>query len=104
MVRHEDRGLKNWFFGKNRGLKNWILTQYEALELKFCKIWGLGTEIFVKLGSSTVNLVKFVIFAENWVLKNWNMLTENGGLRELLREREKGVLRTADSRTPFQGE
>ena len=28
----------------------------------------------------------------------------NGGLRKLLREREKGVLRAARPRTPFQGE
>ena len=35
--------LKNWFFWKNKGLKNWILAQFEAFELKFCKIWGFGT-------------------------------------------------------------
>ena len=32
-------------------LKNWILAQSEALELKFCKISGFGTEIVVNLGS-----------------------------------------------------
>ena len=40
----KNTGLRNWFFGENRGLKNWILAQFEALELKFYKIWGFGTE------------------------------------------------------------
>ena len=34
-------------------------------------------------------LVKFLIFVEKGVLKNWNML--KWGLKELLREREKGL-------------
>ena len=97
----KDRGWKNWFWGKDRGLKKWILGQcpgqYEALELKFCKIWGFGTEIFVNLCSRTAKLVKNCGFC--W---KGNML--KGGLRELLRELEKGVLRAAHPRTTFQGE
>ena len=64
------------------------MAKFAALERKFC----------INLGSRMANFVKFVIFAEKGGLKNWNM---PGGLRELLREREKGVLRAA--RTPFQG-
>ena len=71
----KNRGLKNWFLGKNRGLKNWILGQFEALELKFCKIWGFGTEIFVNLGKICKKL--------------WFLLKR--GLKEL-KHAEMGVL------------
>ena len=43
-----------------------------------------------------------MIFVEKGSLKNWNML--KWGLRELLRDCEKGVLRAAHPRTHFQGE
>ena len=49
-----------------------------------------------------VNLVKICDFCWKGVLKNWNVL--KWGLRELLREREKGVLRAARPYTPFQRE
>ena len=68
------------------------MAKSEALEWKF----------WVNLGSRTANFVNFVIFVEkgSWrTEKCWN-----GGLRELLREREKRVLRAAHPRTPFQGE
>ena len=67
------------------------MTQIEALELKFCNIWGFGTEIFVHLGSRTAKLVRICDFC-------WK-----GALKEL-KHAEKGVLRAAHPRTPFQGE
>ena len=51
----------------------------EALELKFCQIWGFGTEIFVNLGFRMANSVKICDFC-------WK-----GGLKEL-KHAEMGVL------------
>ena len=60
-------------------LTGWILAKFEALEWKFC----------IKLGSRKTNFVKFEIFVEKGVLKNWNML--KWGLNELLRAWKAGL-------------
>ena len=98
----KDRGLKNWFFEKNRGLRNWILVQFEALELKFCQIWGFEIEFFVNLGSRTASLVKSYNSVEKGLLQNWNML--KWGSSGTAERAWKGVSRAAHPRTPFQGE
>ena len=67
------------------------MAKFEALEWKFC----------LNLGSRMANFVKFMIFVERGLKE---LKHAEWSLRELLREREKGVLRAAHPCTPFDGE